>query len=337
MRYNRVTKEEGKMAKKAPGKHYRRGLTLSQLFKKFPDEGAAQVWFSEEFWPDGPYCPHCGSINVQASIKHPTMTHRCRDCPNRRMFSLKTGTVMQGSPLSYRTWAIAIYLVTTNLKGVSSMKLHRDLGISQKSAWFLAHRLRETWKTHYFFKGPVEVDETFVGGNRKNMSRKKRKELSGTGRGPKGKTIVAGVKDRDTNKVSARVVKATDAHTLQLFINERVCKTATVYTDEHGGYASIKNDHEAVKHSTGEYVKGEVSTQGIESFWAMLKRAHKGTYHKLSPKHLDRHVQEFSGRHNAREMDTINQMQAMATGMRHKRLQYTQLTAYNGLSSGARS
>ena len=248
MRYNRVTKEEGKMAKKAPGKHYRRGLTLSQLFKKFPDEGAAQVWFSEEFWPDGPYCPHCGSINVQASIKHPTMTHRCRDCPNRRMFSPKTGTVMQGSPLSYRTWAIAIYLVTTNLKGVSSMKLHRDLGISQKSAWFLAHRLRETWKTHYFFKGPVEVDETFVGGNRKNMSRKKRKELSGTGRGPKGKTIVAGVKDRDTNKVSARVVKATDAHTLQLFINERVCKTATVYTDEHGGYASLKNDHEAVKH-----------------------------------------------------------------------------------------
>lgn len=324
------------MAKKAPGKHYRKGLTLAQLFQKFPDEDAARAWFEEEIWPDGPYCPHCGSTNVQIGIKHPTMTHRCRDCPKRRMFSLKTGSVMQGSPLGYRTWAIAMYLTTTSLKGVSSMKLHRDLGICQKSAWFLSHRLREVWKTHTFFKGPVEVDETYVGGIRKNMSHKKRKELSGTGRGGAGKTIVAGVKDRETNKVSASVIKGNDACTLEGFISQRVYRTATVYTDEHTGYANLKHEHGTVNHSAGEYVKGKAGTQGIESFWAMLKRAHKGTYHKMSPKHLDRYVQEFSGRHNAREMDTLDQMGAMAVGMRHRRLKYSRLTAYTGVSNAAR-
>ena len=131
---------------KGPGKSYREGLSLDRLFRMFPTDEAAEAWFTAERWPDGPYCRHCGSRNIQCGIAHPTMTHRCRDCPKRRMFSLKTGTVMQGSPLGYRTWLAAIYLVATNLKGVSSMKLHRDLGISQKSAWYLAHRIREAWK-----------------------------------------------------------------------------------------------------------------------------------------------------------------------------------------------
>ena len=188
------------------------------------------------------------------------------------------------------------------------------------------------------FGGPVEVDEAYFGGKRKNMSNKKRKELSGTGRGGKGKTIVAGAKDRATNKVSARVVKGNDASTLKIFINERTLKTATVYTDEHTAYAGLKNEHGTVKHSAGEYVKPgtKVHTQGIESFWAMLKRAHKGTFHKLSPKHLDRYVQEFSGRHNIRELDTVDQMQALASGMRHKRLTYDRLTAHMGVSNAAR-
>ena len=139
---------------KGPGKSYREGLSLDRLFRMFPTDEAAEAWFTAERWPDGPYCPHCGSRNIQCGIAHPTMTHRCRDCPKRRMFSLKTGTVMQGSPLGYRTWLAAIYLVATNLKGVSSMKLHRDLGIGQKSAWYLAHRIREAWK---------EVGDPFAG------------------------------------------------------------------------------------------------------------------------------------------------------------------------------
>ena len=132
------------MAQSAPGRHYRKGITLLQLGDLFPDDATAEQWFSETYWPGGPHCPYCGSVNVQSSIKHKSMTHRCRDCPDKRFFSLKTGTVMEGSKLGFRTWAIAVYLVTTNIKGVSSMKLHRDLGVTQKTAWHLAHRIRKS-------------------------------------------------------------------------------------------------------------------------------------------------------------------------------------------------
>ena len=323
---------------KGPGKNNRIGMTLKQLFELFPTEEAAEAWFAKLLWNDEPFCPHCGSYNVQAGIKHPQMTHRCRDCPKRRMFTLKTGTVMAGSPLSYRTWALAIYLVTTNLKGVASMKLHRELGICQKSAWFLAHRLREAWKApqKLKFSGPVEVDETFIGGFRKNMSLKKRKEMKGTGP-HSGKVIVAGVKDRETNRVSAAVIQDTTYDALQAFIDERVKRTATVYTDDFNGYLGLKNPHETVNHSAHEYVRDGIGTQGIESAWSMMKRGHKGTYHKMSPKHMDRYVSEFSGRHNIREMHTLSQMALVVFRLENKRLKYKDLTADNGLSSGARS
>ena len=327
------------MTRKAPGKSHREGITLIQLARKFPDEGSARQWFENTLWPDGTrYCPECASINTY-ECKHAKMPYRCRDCG--KYFSVKTGSVMAGSPVPLLKWLYAIYLDVTSLKGVSSMKLHREIGVTQKTAWFMQQRIREAFTAlgpDILFGGPVEVDETYMGGIRGNMSNKKRKELSGTGRGGKGKAIVAGAKDRATNKVSARVVKGNDARTLEIFINERAYKTATVYTDEHGAYASLKNDHETVTHSAGEYVKKgtKVHTQGIESFWAMLKRAHKGTFHKLSPKHLDRYVQEFSGRHNIRDLDTMDQMQSLASGMRHKRLTYSRLTAHMGVSNAAR-
>ena len=187
------------MAHKAPGKSDREGISLKKLMAMFPDEDAARSWIEAQVWPDDPYCPHCGSTNVQTPIKHRTMTHRCRDCPNRPQFSLKTGTVMQGTKLPYRDWAIAIYLLVTNLKGVSSMKLHRDLEITQKSAWHLSHRLRKAFENgEALFSGPVEADETYIGGKRKNMPKSKRAKLEG--RGAVGKAIVIGTKDRDTNR-----------------------------------------------------------------------------------------------------------------------------------------
>ena len=313
------------MAKSGPGQAHREGIGLVELLRMFPNDDAAREWFEARLWPEGPYCPRCGSCNVQSGIRHKTMTHRCRDCDGRPMFSLKTGTVMQSSKLGYQTWALATYLVTTSLKGVSSMKLHRDLKITQKSAWHLAHRLRETWKSVGDpFLGPVEADETYMGGKRKNMPKAKRKAL--TGRGGAGKTVVAGVKDRATNRVSAAVVDGTDAITLQSFVEDRVVADAQVYTDDHRSYQDMPFfEHASVRHSDGEYVRGEAHTNGIESFWSMLKRAHTGTFHKISPKHMDRYVTEFAGRHNARGRDTVDQMEIMVEGMSGRRLRYPDL------------
>ncbi|MDE0270128.1 MAG: IS1595 family transposase [Gammaproteobacteria bacterium] len=313
------------MAHKAPGKSDREGISLTKLMRMFPDDEAARRWIEAQIWPDGAYCPHCGTTNVQAGIKHKTMTHRCRECPNRPQFSLKTGTVMQGTKLGYQTWAIAIYLVSTNLKGVSSMKLHRDLEITQKSAWHLAHRLRKAFENDGpLFSGPVEADETYIGGKRKNMPKAKRAELSG--RGAVGKAIVVGTKDRETNKIAARSVEGTDGATLKGFIGEHTAPGATVYTDEASGYQGMDFDHEAVNHSAGEYVRGMAHTNGIESFWSMLKRGYQGTFHHFSEKHCDRYVGEFAGRHNIRERDTADQMGHLAKEMVGKRLRYRDLT-----------
>ena len=196
------------------------------------------------------------------------------------------------------------------------------------SAWFLAHRLREAWKDHGTeFAGPVEVDETYIGGKRKNMSKAKRKEMAGTGRGAVGKAVVVGARDRATNKVSATMVRGTDMASLQGFIAARAAAGAKVYTDEHSGYKEMSFDHETVNHSAGEYVRGMAHTNGIESFWATLKRAHKGTFHHFSVKHLDRYVTEFAGRHNVRDADTVDQMAAMVRGFEGLRLSYQALTA----------
>ena len=245
------------MAKNAPGKHYRDGISLTKLIRMFPNDDAAREWFETQIWPHGPHCPKCGSVNVQSNIKHKTMTHRCRECysgkdrNSRTMFSLKTGNIMEGSKLGYQTWAIAIYLVTTSLKGVSSMRLHRDLEITQKSAWHLAHRLRKAMdEGQPLFDGPIEVDEVYLGGKRKNMPKSKRVALAG--RGAVGKTIVAGAKDRETNRITARPVDNTDKATLQGFVADHAAPDATIYTDEASGYKGMPFDHEAVNHSAGE-------------------------------------------------------------------------------------
>ena len=326
------------MTRKAPGKSHRKGLSFMEVADMFRDEDPARDWIASQRWPDGPYCPRCGSFDVQSGIAHKTMTHRCRDCKtgkSKTMFTLKMGTVMEGSNLKYRAWAVGIYLFTTNIKGVSSMRLHRELGISQKAAWFMLHRLRLAFEAETGpFAGPVEVDETYMGGKRKSMPNRKRKTLEG--RGAVGKTAIVGAKDRDTNQVKAEVVASTDKPTLQGFVGATAAPDATVYTDEHGSYRGMPFAHEAVNHGVGEYVRRQAHVNGMESFWSLLKRGHQGIYHKMSPKHLDRYVQEFASRHNAREADTIDQMTGIVAGMAGKRLRYRELTAGNGLENGVR-
>lgn len=314
------------MAKSGPGKSDREGISLTKLVKMFPTDDKAREWFESRIWPNGPYCPKCGSLNVQSGIKHKTMTHRCRDCNGKPRFSLKTGNIMEGSKLGYQTWALAVYLVMTNLKGISSMKLHRDLEITQKSAWHLAHRLRKAMAAGQpLFSGPVEADETYLGGKRKNMPKAKRAAL--TGRGAVGKTIVAGAKDRATNKIAARVVENTDRATLHDFVVDHAAPGATVYTDDATGYKGMPFDHESVNHSAHEYVRGDVHTNGIEAWWSMIKRGYHGTFHHFSEKHTHRYVAEFEARHNVREADTVDQMGIVACDMVGKRLKYHDLIA----------
>ena len=332
--YSIVLKGDMVMAKKAPGKAHREGLTVVELMDMFPTEEAATEWFESIIWPDGRHCPKCGSVRTREA-SHAKMPYWCSDC--RSYFSIKTGTAMQRSKIPLRKWAIAIYLCLTNLKSVSSMKLQRDIGVSQPTAWFMLHRIRQAWAVEHDdqFDGPVEVDETYFGGKRKNMSKAKRKELAGTGRGAVGKTAVVGMKDRDSNMVTARVVDETDAHTLQGFVGDHAAEGATVYTDDHGGYQGMPFEHETVKHSVGEYVSGMAHTNGIESFWSMLKRAHKGTFHKISPKHLQRYVSEFAGKHNVRDSGTLAQMRHTVARLVGRNLLYRDLSPATGFRTRA--
>lgn len=309
---------------KAPGKAWRKGMTLMDAMQMFPDDATAEAWFVAGRWPHGPHCPHCGSTDVLSGAAHKTMPYRCRATGCKKRFSVRTKTAMDSSNVGYRKWAIALFLFATSLKGVSSMKLHRDLGVTQKTAWFMAHRIREAWADlGHSFGGPVEADETYIGGKRKNMSNAKRKTLSG--RGAVGKLAVAGAKDRATNRVSARPVPDTGAPTLQGFVVAHSAPGAKVYTDEGSAYTGMPRKHSAVNHSAREYVRGPVHTNGIESFWAMFKRGYHGTYHRMSGKHLGRYVNEFAGRHNDRPLDTIDQLAAMAAGMDGRVLRYRDL------------
>lgn len=310
---------------KSTGKAYRKGMSLVQAVRRFSDEKRTERWFIASRWEDGIICPICGTDRVSERKTKPDAPRqwRCKGKPKRHDFSIKTGTVMQGSNLKLGTWALAIYILTTNLKGESALKMRRDLDLSYKSAWHLAHRIRESWTDEIdIFGGSVEFDEVWVGGKERNKHESKKLHA---GRGPVGKQPVVGAKERESGKVRAQVIEDATGGTLKGFVRSTTTPDATIYTDEASGYRGVNRKHEVVKHSVREYVRGQAHVNGVESFWASLRRGYQGTYHHFSTKHLQRYVNEFAGRHNTRPLDTEDQMRRIVVGMCGKRLRYKDL------------
>ena len=303
-------------------------ISLYEFFKQFPDETAARLHFEKGRWSNGRACPHCGSVATSECKDHKPMAYRCKDC--RSHFSVRTGTVLEESKLPLHKWLMAIYMMTTARKGIPSTQMARELGCTQKSAWFLAQRIREAWLSGSAsdiggggkIGGTVEVDETFIGGKEGNKHAHKKLNA---GRGAVGKAVVVGIKQR-SGVVIAKRVPDTTAEVLQSFITNNVARGSTVYTDGATSYESLRGfRHSAVNHSVGEYVRDQAQTNGIESFWALLKRSHYGIHHYMSHKHLHRYVNEAAFRHNTKTQGTMHFINATITNMEARRLTYKEL------------
>jgi transposase-like protein len=299
--------------------------SLFDLAAAFPDEQACINHLREIRWRDGEFCPHCGGTRIYYFSDRKTF--KCGDC--RQRFSIKVGTIFEDTKLPLRKWFMAIWLITNHPKGIASTTLAKDLKITQKSAWFVMHRLRHAATTKSFnapLRGVVEVDETFVGGKARNRHIDKRGKGDGTG--GTGKAVVAGAVERKGDVV-ARVVDDVKAATLTNFIRESVSPDVDLLvTDQWVGYKHVGKEypHAIINHAQGVYVDGDAHTNSIESVWALLKRQIVGIHHWVSPKHLDRYVQEMSWRFNRRDMHVGPRMNDLFAGV-EGRLKYKELIA----------
>ncbi|HWW15924.1 MAG TPA: IS1595 family transposase [Candidatus Dormibacteraeota bacterium] len=310
--------------------------TLQEAIQHFSDEQVCIDAVAKMRWPDGVFCPHaeCGAkdpyyLSTQKRWK-------CRKC--RKQFSVKVGSIFEDSPIPLQKWLPAIWLLTNCKNGVSSWEIHRALGVTQKTAWFMLHRIRLGMKEDYG-RGPmskiggegseVEVDETFVGGQKKNMHREKQVRYEARG-DASGKTVVQGILDRTARQVRARVMPDVKRETLQSEILRQVKYGTQVYTDEAVAYEQglqWRFVHDMVN-KTESYVRGRVHVNGVENFWSLLKRGLRGTYVAVEPFHLDRYLDEQVFRFNNRKkpMDDYARFEKVLGQVAHKRLTYAELT-----------
>lgn len=303
--------------------------SLYDLMQAFHDEQTCVEHLEKLRWPDGIICPCCGAVNKVYRLKR-GYNYKCSGC--RKTFSVRKGTIFEESRLPLRKWFAASWLVTTNRKGISSMQLAREIGVTQKTAWFMLGRLREVAEAMGATGGPVggpdgqsvEVDETYIGGKEKN---KHAKDRLNAGRGTVGKQIVMGAVERG-GKIKVRSVENTDKAEVRDFIVATVAAGTKLYTDSHESYVGLAGyGHESVNHTAGEYVRGLAHTNGIESFWALLKRGYYGTFHWFSVKHLPRYIAEFESRWNLLGLDSDKRMDAMLEFASGQRLTYQRLIA----------
>ena len=287
--------------------------TLTETMAAIPDEDAAVAHFTAIRWKDGAFCPYCQARKVYTFKDG--RTHKCAAKACGKRFSIKVGTIFEGTKLPLRTWLLAIRILTSYKKGIASTTLARDLGITQKSAWFVLHRLREAATTKSFnapLEGVVEADETFVGGKAKNKHASKR-----TGkRGAADKEAVFGMVQRD-GELRMRPVRDLKARSLQATIREHVKPGSTIMTDDATAFVGLQGSysHHAVNHSAGEYVRHFIiHTNTIEGAWSQLKRQTIGVHHFVSSKHLARYVGESEWRYNRRKMGEGNRADALIVG-----------------------
>jgi transposase-like protein len=298
--------------------------SLIEAVRYFSDLDFCTKYLAELRWPDGPVCPRC------EGREHSYLTTRrvwkCKSC--KKQFSVKVGTIFEDSPIGLDKWMVGIWLIANSKNGISSHEVGRALGISQKSAWFVLHRIRLAMRTGSFemMNGEVEVDETYIGGKARNMHKSQRPKV-GRGRSTQNKTPVVGIIERD-GKVRALVVDDVKRRTLQSYVRDAVESGATVYTDEMPSYTGLNRDydHRTVNHAI-EYVDGELHTNHIENFWSLLKRGLNGTYVSVRPFHLFRYLDERIFTFNERELTDLERFHKVLSQVTGRRLTWARLTA----------